>query len=491
MLRWFGSTKDARSDPLLETSERDDPFLGSAANNLEVPKMAVYMIFLISFLNTLAGSISNPMMAYYAHEFGATTEMIGNLFAVRSFTSTIGVPVINGLSDKIGRRPVLLLSLLGTGIFSIAQGCAYDYWALFWARALSGIWSAADSGCFVYITDITPEADRPALLAKLALLPGVALISGPAIGGSLAIFGLNFPILLDGVISIASAVLVAFYLPETPAFLAAQRARAEQEQQRTAINSASGNQNQAAAALPRTVYVLGFGMILSGITFSTNMSMLPVKLHEQYDFNTLQVGFTFVGSAIVMIVVNAFVTNRIQKALGLQCCAALASCINGIGLLLIGSTNGFGLNIASFYISTLGETIVIATRNAVFGLCTNASNRGRFFGITQMCLNGGRMLGPFAMGHLATLFHSIDLPFQVASLVALVNAFLYLLAKRMMAKIAVNDTSVSSLPTCSEVSQEKTESSTPETQVPEDSDLESLPEVPAFPGMDNPRTLNH
>merc|ERR1719191_173160 len=148
-----------------------------------------------------------------------------------------------------------------------------------------------------------------------------------------------------------------------------------------------------------------------------------------------------------MIVVNMFLTNRIQKAVGLHCCASLACCINGLGLFLIGSTNGYYLTVASYYISTFGETIVISTRNAVFGLCTNPSNRGKFFGITQMCLNGGRMLGPFVMGHLATSFDSINLPFQVASVVAFSNTFLYLLAKRMMVML-VTDNSNSLLTHC-------------------------------------------
>lgn len=404
---------------MIEGDTKKDPLLGG--DSVEVPMLAIYMVFLTQFMDVLAGSISTPVMPYYARVFGASTQSIGYLFAAWSVTSTFFAPFLSRLSDSVGRRPVLIASLIGAGTAAIAQGIATSYWTFFAARAFSGIWAAVGSSCNVYITDVAPDSVRPALLAKLSMIPGLALTFGPGLGGGLSKFGLNVPILVDGAITLVSALLVSVYLPETPAFLRNKNAR-------KVIEGNSGSP-PAGAKVPPVIHVLGIGFFLGGIAFSTTVSMFAINMNERYHFDPLHVGFTFVGSALIMIATNAWLTTRIQKAIGLHGAAAFGAAVHCIGLFMFASTSSLYVSLMFFYMGAFGNTIRTSTGTAIVGSCTDTSNRGKIFGIMATYMNCGRMVGPLMGGHLAQV--SVDLPFQLASCAALGTAILFLVAQRM------------------------------------------------------------
>merc|ERR1719284_360210 len=111
------------------------------------------------------------------------------------------------ISDRIGRRPVLLASLLGAASANILQGLCtsipiYGFYVFVFARFFSGIWAAVGSTCNVYVTDVVPEESRTAFLAKLSLIFPIAIFFGPGIGGGLSKFGLNVPVLVDGSVTL-------------------------------------------------------------------------------------------------------------------------------------------------------------------------------------------------------------------------------------------------------------------------------------------------
>ncbi len=148
--------------------------------------------------------------------------MIGLLFSSSSLSQVVALSIIGKLSDKIGRRPVLVASLIGSAIGALIQGSAPDIQLLFVGRVIGGFCGAVGSTANVYICDVTAEERWLEHLGYLMSSSGLVYAFGPGLGGGLSIFGMNVPPLVNAALCIAAALVAAAYLPESPLWVAQQ-----------------------------------------------------------------------------------------------------------------------------------------------------------------------------------------------------------------------------------------------------------------------------
>ena len=156
-------------------------------------------IFAIVFVDLLGFSLILPLVPYYAKVFNASDTLIGFLVASYAAAQLIGAPVLGRLSDRYGRRPVLLVSILGTAIGFIILGFANSLWVLFASRILDGATGGNISVAQAYITDITDRKNRAKGLGLIGAAFGLGFIIGPAVGGLLSTVGETLSIAIAGV----------------------------------------------------------------------------------------------------------------------------------------------------------------------------------------------------------------------------------------------------------------------------------------------------
>src|SRR6476619_7862881 len=175
------------------------------------------VIFTTVFIDLVGFGIVIPVLPFYAEgsRFNATPRTVGLLFASYSLMQLIFSPILGRLSDKHGRRPVLLISIIGTGIGFLILGFATTLWMLFVGRILDGITGGNISTAQAYIADVTTKEDRAKGLGLIGAAFGLGFVFGPAIGGVLSRWGINVPFLFAGGLALANAVLLYFTLPET------------------------------------------------------------------------------------------------------------------------------------------------------------------------------------------------------------------------------------------------------------------------------------
>src|SRR5437879_8312365 len=175
------------------------------------------VIFITIFIDLVGFGIVIPVLPFYAEgtKFGATPREVGFLFASYSIMQLIFAPVMGRLSDKYGRRPVLLVSILGTCLGFMILGFATTLWMLFLGRILDGITGGNISTAQAYIADVTTKEDRAKGMGLLGAAFGLGFIFGPAIGGILSRWGVEVPFLFAACLCFANAVLLYFTLPET------------------------------------------------------------------------------------------------------------------------------------------------------------------------------------------------------------------------------------------------------------------------------------
>ena len=173
------------------------------------------LIFGTVFLDLVGFGIVIPVLPLYAERFGASPLVIGLLLGVYSAMHCVFAPILGRLSDRIGRRPVLLVSVIGTSAGFLLMGLGHSLWVLFAARILDGITGGNISTAQAYIADVTAPDKRSHGMGLIGAAFGLGFIFGPALGGLLSHVSLAAPFLFASALAAANAVAIYFLLPES------------------------------------------------------------------------------------------------------------------------------------------------------------------------------------------------------------------------------------------------------------------------------------
>src|SRR5437867_12998824 len=173
------------------------------------------IIFLTIFVNLVGFGIIIPLLPFYAETFGASPLVIGLLFAVFSLCQLVAAPALGDLSDRYGRRPILVFSLAGTVVSFVMLAVAHSVAMLFAARIVDGLSGGNISTARAYVADITEPKDRARAYGLIGAAFGLGFIFGPALSGVLARVSYTAPIWAAAAITLAATAMAWLWLPET------------------------------------------------------------------------------------------------------------------------------------------------------------------------------------------------------------------------------------------------------------------------------------
>src|SRR5436190_1143854 len=264
------------------------------------------VIFITVFIDLVGFGIVIPVLPYYAEgtKFGATPSQVGLLFASYSIMQLVFAPVLGRLSDKYGRRPVLLTSLLGTALGFLILGFATTLWMLFLGRIIDGISGGNISTAQAYIADVTTKEDRAKGMGLIGAAFGLGFVFGPAIGGILSRWGINVPFLFAGGLAFANAILLFFVLPETvtpdhPARVSAASGRS--------WNQFVSALRKPALASVMTIYFLGI------VAFSIMTASFSVFMMFRMGYDAFHNGWIFAFVGVISAIIQGGLIGRLVK----------------------------------------------------------------------------------------------------------------------------------------------------------------------------------
>jgi len=282
-------------------------------------------LFLIVFIDLLGFSIILPLLPFYAESFNATPTQIGFLVASYAAAQLVGAPLLGRLSDRFGRKPVLLISLTGTFIGFLILGFANSLWMLFLSRILDGFTGGNISVAQAYITDVTDESNRARGLGLLGAAFGLGFIIGPAVGGLLSVYGFAVPAFVAAGFSMISILGVLFFLPES----LTEQARADLEKQER--QSFSLKNLWQALNRPRVGPILHVRFFY-GLAFAIFQTIFPLYALYRFNLDARSTGFVLTYVGILVVIVQGFLVGWLASRYDEYRLIFLATVIMGLSL---------------------------------------------------------------------------------------------------------------------------------------------------------------
>jgi len=261
-------------------------------------------ILLVVFIDLLGFSLILPLLPYYAETFNASEFVTGLLIASYALMQLIGAPILGRLSDRYGRRPVLLVSVFGTFIGFLLLGFANTLWMLFAARILDGITGGNLSVAQAYIADVTDAKNRAKGLGLIGAAFGVGFIIGPVTGGVLSQYGYNVPAFVAGGLALINFVLIYAWLPES---LTKEKREQLGEQKKPSVTF-----DALVTALKRpftgSLLVTRF---FFGLAFSIFQTIFALYALAKFDLSARDTGFVLTYVGILAAFVQGFLVGKL------------------------------------------------------------------------------------------------------------------------------------------------------------------------------------
>ena len=283
-------------------------------------------LFLIVFIDLLGFSIILPLLPFYAETFNATPTQIGLLVASYAAAQLVGAPILGRLSDRIGRKPVLVISLTGTFIGFLILGFANSLWMLFLSRILDGFTGGNISVAQAYITDVTDESNRAKGLGMLGAAFGLGFIIGPALGGILSVYGFAVPAFVAAGFSLLSILGVLFFLPESLTEAAREELSKRQK------SSFSLKHLWQAINRPRVGPILHVRFFY-GLAFAIFQTIFPLYALYRFDLDARSTGFVLTYVGILVVFVQGFLVGWMAARFNEFRLIFLATVVMGLSLL--------------------------------------------------------------------------------------------------------------------------------------------------------------
>lgn len=329
-----------------------------------------------------------PILGRYAERFGAGGLEVGLLFASFSVAQMIFAPVLGRVSDRIGRKPVIILALLGTALGSFITGAAGALWVLFVGRFIDGASGASIAVAQGAVTDIAPPEQRARLLGMLGAAFGLGFVLGPALGGLAALGGPHVPFYLAGTLAVINAVAAYIRLPETKVTVMPESTPTDGKR-------------------PRSPVLVRFAVVafLTTLAFSGFESTFSIFGRERFDLTEGSAALVFLFVGVILVVVQGLLIGRLTVAVGSRAMLRGGLVAVGVGLFVLAVSTQWVVLFTALFLLAVGQGIATPSTTALVAEAAPPDRRGEVLGYQQSVGAFARIAGPITAG---LLFDGVD-----------------------------------------------------------------------------------
>jgi len=362
------------------------------------------VIAVIAIVNALGYGIIIPVLYTYSQKFGLTDFQNGLLFSVYSVGQFIATPIIGRLSDKFGRKPLLLISLFGTFLSFLLMAIAFNGWMLFFARVLDGITAGNIPVASAVISDTTAPKDRAKGFGIIGAAFGFGFIFGPVISAFASPYGLSLPFWIAAIVTLISVILTWIILPETN-INKKEIIKGKLIDFKKLFTSVT-DPNVGTTLLVSLLYSLAFSLYIYAFqpfavkTLGMNVSMIALN-------------FTAIG--VVGLIAQGFVIPKVIKLWGEKQLLIYSFIATTITFIILFLAKHLWLFLTISIIHAFFNSFISPLIQTMLSKEMDEKSQGSILGLNASYISIGTIFGPIIGGAITTL--SIELPFLSAAVV--------------------------------------------------------------------------
>jgi multidrug resistance protein len=360
------------------------------------------IIFITIFIDLIGFGIVIPVLPLYAERYHASEAVIGLMLASYSMMQFVFAPILGRLSDRVGRRPVLLLSLIGTSLGFLLMGFAHRIpfglalfglspvvvW-LFLARIIDGISGGNISTAQAYIADVTPPDERAKGMGLIGAAFGLGFIFGPALGGLLSHFSSEAPFYFAAGLAALNATALYFLLPES--LTAEHRHAARQRTRLQQIIEQAGSWQLKAVFSTYFFATAAFAMLTA--TFALFAS-------HRFRFDATHTGYLFTYVGVLGAIIQGGLLGKLVKAFGEKTLAVVGTLIFSASLFTLPLAMSLPMLLLASTGNAIGNSLVTPTLNSLASKSVAPAHQGRILGAMASVASLARIIGPVLGGFL-------------------------------------------------------------------------------------------
>lgn len=337
-------------------------------------------LFLVVVTELIGFGLIIPVLPQIALNFNTSPFFIGFLMSAYSLAQFIASPFLGFLSDKYGRRPVLVFSKFGSAFSYIIMALSHTYWVFFLARVIDGFTGGNISVARAYVTDITTPEERPKGMAIIGIAFGTGFILGPALGGFLyASNSFMVPAIVAGTLSFIAALLTVFILPEP-----------KKRHKSTAAAETLFTQFKILKSAPVLIILVGY--LLYMCVFSGFETTFSVFTHTLFNFNVSDNSWLFVYIGLLSLIIQGSIARRSFKKL--KAVTTTAFLVFALGIFLLAQSFSVISLLYSIAIMALGLGTLNSFLPSLMSIYSPPHLQGMVMGFYESIGSLSRILGP-------------------------------------------------------------------------------------------------
>ncbi len=335
-----------------------------------------------------------PLLPFYTVRTGASAVAVGALISTYAFSSFLAAPMLGQLSDRYGRKPILILSQIGSLLGYVLFALSNSLWLLFVARTIDGLSAGNMSVAQAYVSDKTSASDRTRAFGITGAAFGLGLLLGPAIGGLLAAKSLRAPLWVAAGLSAVSIVCTAVLLPKGVSTVVVGRKQSILPM--GAMLQTFRTPETGRLAWLMTCFYFAFGTYMSGQA----LFLAGRFWWHGHRFGAENVGLVFTYGGLLNVLVQAFLMKRLTERFSEKSLLVAGFFLMAFGLVGIGVSSGIAVLICFLTISNLGSAALRPVILSQLSKRVSASQQGLVMGVNQAIFSTTAILSPLLSGTL-------------------------------------------------------------------------------------------
>jgi len=357
-------------------------------------KSPLLPIFLIVVVDVLGLTIILPLLPFYAESMGATPRVVGLLVSAYAICQLIAGPPLGHLSDRIGRRPVLLVSQMGTCAGFLILAYAQSLWLVFLARIIDGLTAGNLTVAQAYIADVSEAENRTKAFGLIGIAFGLGFLVGPGISGFLAQYGHTYPIFAAAGLSFISILCTYFLLPSV---VPHPHPELEQGLSRwESLRESFKDKHLGPMLWQFFAFTFAFSTFFSGFALFAERRFL----HNGAPFGTKEVGYVFAFSGLIGVLIQGGGIGRLVKTFGESRLVQIGFATMAAGFVLLAGVHAIPYLLVAIALLTFGSAILRPSLTTLITTHTPRHRQGMVIGLMQSLMSIAQIVAPVIAGVL-------------------------------------------------------------------------------------------